>query len=105
MAGRQGGKRITAQNLHVVRVDTALDLVFIRGCIPGIDDAQVLVKDAKKRMICLGRAAQAKGQFEKVLPKGLSDLPFPAGTKELAKKFPPVIVAPTLNRNPFIPQE
>jgi large subunit ribosomal protein L3 len=105
MAGRLGGERITTQNLHVVRVDSALDLVFVRGCVPGIDDAHVLVRDAKKRQVSLGRAAQARGEFEKVLPKGVVDLPFPAGTKELAQTLPPVIVAPTLNRNPFIPQE
>lgn len=105
MAGRLGGERTTTQNLQVIRIDTALDLVFVRGNVPGIDDAQVLVRDAKKRLVSLGRAAQAKGLFEKVLPKGVNDLPFPAGTKELARKFPPVIIAPTLNRSPFIPQE
>ncbi|EMD38294.1 hypothetical protein CERSUDRAFT_82556 [Gelatoporia subvermispora B] len=105
MAGRMGGKRITTQNLAVVRVDSALDLVFVRGCVPGIDDAQVMVRDAKKKVTDAAQHNYAKGLFEKILPKGLDSLPFPAGTKELAKTLPPIIAAPTLRRSPFLPRE
>jgi large subunit ribosomal protein L3 len=100
-----GGKRITAQNLAVVRIDSTLDLIFVRGAVPGIDDAQVVVRDAKKKMHCLSRANHAKGLYEKVLPKGVDDLPFPAGTKELAKTLPAILEAPSSRRSPFIPQE
>ncbi|KAF8892510.1 translation protein [Infundibulicybe gibba] len=55
MAGRMGNKRITTQNLAVVR--------------------------------------------------GVDDMPFPAGTAELARTLPPVIEAPAYRRSPFIPQE
>src|ERR1700722_18238581 len=51
MAGRLGGERTTVQNLAVVRVDTSLDLIFVRGAVPGIDDAHVLVRDAKKKIV------------------------------------------------------
>ncbi|KAG5653835.1 hypothetical protein H0H81_010108 [Sphagnurus paluster] len=105
MAGRMGGKRITVQNLHVVRVDTALDLIFVRGNVPGVDDAQVMIRDAKKKMNALSSHNQAKGLYEKVLPKGVDDLPFPAGTVELAKVLPPIIEAPAYRRSPFTPQE
>lgn len=105
MAGRMGGVRITTQNLAVVRVDTALELIFVRGCVPGIDDAHVMVRDAKKKMKSVAQVNYAKGNFEKVLPKGVDGLPFPAGTKEMATQLPPVIVAPTLSRSPFIPYE
>ncbi|KAJ7774950.1 translation protein [Mycena metata] len=105
MAGRLGGKRITTQNLAVVRVDTTLDLVFVRGAVPGFDDAHVLISDAKKRMISLSTHNQAKGLYEKVLPTGVDDLPFPAGTKQLAKTLPSIIVSPAYRRSPFIPQE
>ncbi|KAI0321642.1 mitochondrial 50S ribosomal protein L3 [Amylostereum chailletii] len=105
MAGRMGGERTTAQNLTVVRIDTALDLVFVRGCVPGVDDAPVLVRDAKKKLVAIGRANHAKALYEKVLPKGVVDLPFPAGTKELAKTLPPIIVAPSSRSSPFIPRE
>ncbi|KAM6500447.1 Translation protein, beta-barrel-containing domain containing protein [Amanita muscaria] len=104
MAGRMGNKRVTTQNLQVVRVDTSLDLVFVKGAIPGVDDAHVLVRDAKK-VVAVSRANHAKGLYEKVLPKGVDDLPFPAGTAELAKKLPPVIEAPAYRRSPFVPLE
>jgi len=106
MAGRMGNKRITVQNLAVARVDTQLDLIFVRGHVPGVDDAQVLIKDAKKKMLSLGKAAYEKGLKEKVLPKGVSDLPFPAGTAEMAKGFPPIIEAlSSRTTSPFIPRE
>ena len=105
MAGRMGNKRVTAQNLPVVRVDSRLDLVFVKGAIPGVDNAHVLIRDAKKKMVSLSRANQVKGLYEKVLPKGVDDLPFPVGTAELAKKLPPVIEAPAYRKSPFIPSE
>jgi len=106
MAGRMGNKRITTQNLAVVRIDTLLDLIFVRGHVPGVDDAQVLIKDAKKKMHCLGKVAYEKGLTEKVLPKGLSDLPFPAGTARMAKMFPPIIEAlSSRTTSPFVPRE
>ncbi|KAH9066419.1 mitochondrial 50S ribosomal protein L3 [Lactarius vividus] len=106
MAGRMGGKRITTQNLHVVRIDNSLNLVFVRGCVPGVDDAHVLIRDAKKKMVASAQHNQAKGLYEKVLPKGVLDLPFPAGTEELAKDLPSIVVAPAQRTtSPFIPRE
>jgi large subunit ribosomal protein L3 len=106
MAGRMGNKRITTQNLTVVRVDSQLDLIFVRGHVPGVDDAQVLVKDAKKKMISLGKAAFEQGFLDKVLPKGITTLPFPAGTAEMAKTLPPIIEAlSSRGTSPFIPRE
>jgi len=105
MPGRMGNKRRTIQNLAVVRVDSELNLVFVKGVVPGVDDAHVLVRDAKKKINCLARHNQAKGLYEKVLPKGVDDLPFPAGTDDLAKTLPSVIEAPSYRRSPFIPIE
>ena len=106
MAGRMGGKRVTTQNLHVVRIDNALNLVFVRGCVPGYDDTHVLIRDAKKKLVALGQHNQAKGLYEKVLPKGVLDLPFPAGTGELAKTLPPIVVAPSQRTtSPFVPRD
>lgn len=95
MPGRMGGKRITAQNLEVVQIDTDLDLVFVKGCVPGVDDAHVMVRDAKKALVQLASANYAKGQDDKVLPKGVQDLPFPAGTKEMAVGLPTIVSAPS----------
>ncbi|TBU65577.1 mitochondrial 50S ribosomal protein L3 [Dichomitus squalens] len=106
MAGRLGGERTTTQNLAVVRVDSELDLIFVRGCVPGVDDAHVMIRDAKKKMTQLAQHNHAKGNVDKVLPRGLVDLPFPAGTKELAKALPPVIEAPSSRvSDPFVPRE
>lgn len=77
MAGRMGGKTITTQNLVVVRVDTTLDLIFVKGHVPGVDDAQIMVRDATKRMVAISKHNQLKGLYEKVLPTGVDDLPFP----------------------------
>lgn len=105
MAGRMGGVRRTTQNLAVMRIDTNLDLIFVRGCVPGVDDAHVLIRDAKKNMTHKALVNYAKGNFDKILPKNLVTLPFPAGTKELAKTLPPVIVCPSTRSSPFIPRE
>lgn len=105
MAGRHGARRRTAQNLAVVRVDTRLNLIFVKGAVPGVDDAHVLVRDAKKKMTQLAQHSHQKGAFNKVLPKLVDDLPFPAGTTELAKALPAVIEAPSSRRSPFIPRE
>lgn len=99
-----GNKRITTQNLAVVRIDTELDLIFVKGTVPGVDDAHVLIRDAKKK-VAIGNHNQQKGLYEKVLPKGVDDLPFPAGTSELSKTLPAVIEAPSYRRSPFLPQE
>jgi len=103
MAGRLGGERTTQQNLQVVRIDNKLNLIYVRGCVPGIDDAHVLVRDAKKKMTQLAQHNNNKGLTDKVLPKGVLDLPFPAGTVELAKTLPPVVAAPSNRRSPFLP--
>ena len=106
MAGRMGGATTTTQNLRVVRVDTSLDLIFVKGAVPGVDDAHVLVRDAKKRLQSLAKANQAQGLYEKVLPKGVTDLPFPAGTAELARTLPAIVEAPSDRvTSPFTPRE
>ncbi|KAI6109539.1 translation protein [Pisolithus sp. B1] len=82
------------------------DLIFVKGAVPGADDAHVLVRDAKKRLVTLAKTHQAVGAYEKVLPKGVDDLPFPAGTKELAQNLPAVIEARSKRvTSPFVPRE
>jgi large subunit ribosomal protein L3 len=106
MAGHLGNERITTQNLRVVRVDSALNLIFLKGCVPGVDNAHVMVKDSKKIMHNLAKAAHARGRTDRILPKGVVDLPFPAGTAEMAKVLPPVIEATSPRiKSPFTPEE
>lgn len=48
MAGHMGDVRRTAQNLTVVRVDTARNLLLVRGAVPGSKGSDVIVRPAIK---------------------------------------------------------
>ncbi|KAI8371366.1 translation protein [Radiomyces spectabilis] len=65
MAGRLGGESVTTQNLKVVKVDPSLNLVYVKGSVPGFDDQFVKIKDAVK----------LKG--DKLFPKEAIPPPFP----------------------------
>ncbi|KAI8971544.1 translation protein [Mycotypha africana] len=65
MAGRLGGENVTVQNLKVVKVDPELNLLFVKGAVPGFDDQFVKVKDAVKL------------RGEKLFPKEAIPPPFP----------------------------
>ena len=106
MAGRLGGERITTQNLLVVRIDTALNLLLVKGAVPGPDGAHVLITDAKRKVVSEAIRKAKKGlAVEECLPAGVDALPFPCGTKEMAEKLPKIVVAPTRGRNPFVALE
>ncbi|CAG7851441.1 50S ribosomal protein L3-2, chloroplastic Flags: Precursor [Serendipita indica DSM 11827] len=126
MPGRMGGKRRTMQNLYVVRVDTHLNLIFVKGNVPGPDDGRtpVYITDAKKRLqsevlrlhlksggegewVTLDAAGkplpppkggkdEGKTEVNKGLGRGVLGLPFPAGTAAMAKQYAPILVAPSV---------
>ena len=48
MPGRMGNDRITVQNLKVIKVDPARELVYVHGAIPGSAGGFVRVTDAVK---------------------------------------------------------
>ena len=48
LPGRMGGERVTVQRLTVVRVDTARNLILIKGAIPGPKKGFVVIKDTVK---------------------------------------------------------
>lgn len=48
MAGHLGNKQRTVQNLEVVRVDTALQVILVKGAVPGAKGSDVVVKPAVK---------------------------------------------------------
>lgn len=62
MAGHLGARRVTVQNLLVVRHDSDRGLIMVRGAVPGAKGSYVLIRDAVKRK----------------LPE---DAPFPAATR------------------------
>ncbi len=49
MAGHMGAAQVTTQNLEVVRVDSARDLIMIKGAVPGSKGGWVTIKDAVKK--------------------------------------------------------
>jgi large subunit ribosomal protein L3 len=50
MPGQMGNKRVTTQNLRVVKVDLENNLVLIRGAVPGSKNSYVVVRDAVKKI-------------------------------------------------------
>ncbi|MGI6071688.1 MAG: 50S ribosomal protein L3 [Lachnospiraceae bacterium] len=48
MAGQMGAKRVTVQNLEVVRVDAQDNLILVKGVVPGPKKALVEVRSAVK---------------------------------------------------------
>jgi large subunit ribosomal protein L3 len=44
MAGRMGGKRITVENLVVLRVDKEKNLLIVKGSVPGATNSTVIVE-------------------------------------------------------------
>ena len=51
MAGHYGFESVTTQNLEVVRVDTARNLILLKGAVPGPAGSWVTIKDAVKRAL------------------------------------------------------
>ena len=49
MAGHMGNETITVQNLRVVRVDENLQVLMVKGAIPGPSQSVVVVKKAVKK--------------------------------------------------------
>ena len=48
MPGQMGAKRITIQNLEVVRVDAEKNLLLVKGAVPGPKKALVTIKESVK---------------------------------------------------------
>ncbi len=48
MAGHMGAKKVTIQNLEVVRVDAEDNLILVKGAVPGPKKALVVVRAADK---------------------------------------------------------
>jgi large subunit ribosomal protein L3 len=48
MPGHMGSKKITIQNLEVVRVDVERNLLLIKGAVPGPKKALVTIKETTK---------------------------------------------------------
>ena len=49
MAGHMGSEKVTVQNLRVVRVDEEMQVLMVKGAIPGPTQSIVIVKKAIKK--------------------------------------------------------
>lgn len=57
MCGHMGDENVTIQNLKIVKIDLAANIVLIEGAVPGKPDGYVLVRQSLKK---LGKANQKK---------------------------------------------
>ena len=48
MPGHMGGKKVTTQNLEIVRVDAEKNLLLVKGAVPGAKKALVTIKESVK---------------------------------------------------------
>ncbi|MBY0422711.1 MAG: 50S ribosomal protein L3, partial [Parvularculaceae bacterium] len=48
MAGHYGVERVTTQNIEVVKIDAARNLILLKGAIPGPKDGWLMIRDAVK---------------------------------------------------------
>lgn len=90
MAGRMGGLNVTTQNLLVHRIDTLHNVIYVKGAVPGPPGGFVRVTDAKKKVQWKSLARQAKGlglEDGEVL-EGVTGLPMPVGSREMAEGWP-----------------
>lgn len=49
LPGRMGNKRVTVQNLQIVKADPELKVIMVRGAIPGVKNCTLIVKSAVKK--------------------------------------------------------
>jgi large subunit ribosomal protein L3 len=48
MPGRMGNQRLTAQNLQVIRIDSDNNLLAVKGSVPGVKGAMVVIRETSK---------------------------------------------------------
>lgn len=94
MMGRMGNKSSSYQNLLVQRIDTTLNLLYLRGPVPGPKGAYLRIKDALKGVEYRARHQRRKGvSLEESLGNGVRALPMPMGDVEMARGLPVVVDA------------
>ncbi|EGG00388.1 uncharacterized protein MELLADRAFT_73188 [Melampsora larici-populina 98AG31] len=98
MAGRMGNQPITVRNLLVARIDTALNVVYVKGQVPGPTKGYVKISDAEKGVHRVGQHWIRKGWTGRkeegeagswVLPGRIKSLPFPTIDRQVASECLP----------------
>ncbi|CAJ0824651.1 10010_t:CDS:2 [Entrophospora sp. SA101] len=95
MAGRLGGTFVTVKNLKVLKIDNYLDIIYVKGAVPGPDNSFVKIRDS---------LFKKGGCF----PPDCLPPPFPTVMKnheDLLNTVPRELVAKSGGTDPFIPKE
>lgn len=96
MSGRMGGRSAFKPNTIVQRIDTILNLLYLRGPVPGNKGGYVKISDARKGLQQVAEKNEKAGvEASKVLGPHILTLPFPMGDMEMAKTLPVVVDAAT----------
>jgi large subunit ribosomal protein L3 len=82
MPGRMGGRRVTRDNLWVVKIDTERNLLYLKGSVPGNAGGIVRITDARKK-------------------KPAEPLPFPTYIPDDDESIPAEIMAPHGEHDPY----
>ncbi|KAH9465494.1 hypothetical protein MJO28_007257 [Puccinia striiformis f. sp. tritici] len=102
MAGRMGNTPVTVRNLLVARIDTDMNLIYVKGQVPGPKKTFVRVTDAEKGVHRVGQHWIRKGwniQNQALLPGHIKALPFPTiDTASAAKLLPDQISLSALSK-------
>ncbi|WWC92910.1 50S ribosomal protein L3 [Kwoniella dendrophila CBS 6074] len=87
MPGHMGNVTRTTQNLLVHKIDNLLNLIYVRGSVPGTDDSFLSIIDSKKSVLSKSKLSLKKGKPENEwLSNNVTSLPTPAGTKDRIQK-------------------
>lgn len=62
-AGQMGNEQVTVQNLDVVKVDAELNMIVVRGAIPGPKGGVVYIKNTVKNNRVKDMASASSGKF------------------------------------------
>lgn len=92
MAGRMGNRPVTVRNLLVTRIDTDMNLIYVKGQVPGPKKTFVKITDAEKGVHRVGLNWIRKGwnvNNSTVLPGKIKSLPFPTIDKNSASNLLP----------------
>ena len=50
MPGHMGNRKVTIQNLRLVKVDKQNNLIIVKGAVSGAKNSELIIKTAKKKL-------------------------------------------------------
>ncbi|KAJ2833461.1 hypothetical protein GGI24_000837 [Coemansia furcata] len=90
MPGRMGGKNVTVIRLPVMKVDTALNCIWVKGPVPGHDEQFIKVRDSTKLI------------KHRLFPEGAA-VPFPTYIPGQSPALPRETIAKVGGQDPLVP--